>query len=59
MAILAAEMKRREAAPVLDVGVGLRLAQVLHRLTEALPRRLVQGRVAVLKGGGDHVTSWK
>ena len=49
MAVLAAEVEWGEAAPVLDVGVGLGLAEVVHRLAEALPGRLVQRRVAVLK----------
>ena len=55
MAILAAEVEGREPAPVLDVGVGLGPAEVVDRLAEALPGRLVQGRVAVLKCDQDDV----
>ena len=55
MAVLAAEVEGREPAAVLDVGVGLGPAEVVHRLAEALPRRLVQGRVAVLKCDQDNV----
>ena len=49
VAVLAAEVEWGESAPVLDVGVGLGLAEVVHRLAEPLPGRLVQRRVAVLK----------
>ena len=49
MAVLAAEVERGEAAPVLHVDVGLVLAERGHRLAVALPGRLVQSRVAVLE----------
>ena len=49
VSVLAAEVEGRESAPVLDVGVGLGAAEVVHRLAEALPRRLVQRGVAVLQ----------
>ena len=49
MPVLAAEVERREPAAVLDVGVGLGLAEEGGGLAEALPRGLVERRVAVLK----------
>ena len=47
VAVLAAEVEGSEAAPVLDVGVGLGLAEDAHALAEPLPGGLVEGRVAV------------
>ena len=49
MSVLAAEVERREPAPVLDVRVGLGLAEEGRGLAEALPRGLMEGGVAVLK----------
>ena len=51
MAVLAAEVERGEAAPVLHVDVGLVLAERGNRLAVALPGRLVQSGVAVLEQG--------
>ncbi len=48
VAVLAAEVERREAGPVDGVDVGLLLSQDRHRLRVAPPGRLVQRAVAVL-----------
>ena len=47
--VLAAEVQGGEPSPVLHVDVGPVLAQEGHRPAVALPRGLVQSRVAVLK----------
>ncbi len=49
VAILTAQVQRREAAAIPQVVVGLGLAQELHSLAESLPCGLVEGRVAVLR----------
>ena len=49
MSVLAAEVEGCEPPAVLDVGIGLGLAQELDRLAETLPGGLVKGGVSVLK----------
>ena len=41
VAVLAAQVERREPAPVLDVEICLGFAENCHRLTEAFPGGLV------------------
>ena len=49
VAVLTAEVERRETAAVSQVKVGLALAQKIHRLAEPAPSALVQSRVPVLQ----------
>lgn len=48
VAVLAAQVQRREAGPVDGIDVGLVLAQNSHRLRVTPPGSLVQSAVAVL-----------
>lgn len=53
VAVLAAEVERRETGPVDGVDVGLLLSQDRHRLRVAPPGSLVQRAVPVLSTAGN------